>query len=801
MNHPRMNDGSAFVRGMSWLIVLCLLNAQMAQAVAQVNGMATAGQGPTTVAQTYRLLEPLKQALQDSLLDPDGVVLHHDFDAEALTRFVATKIHFQAYAGLLRGARGTLISRAGNALDQSVLLAGLLKDAGLEARVLRGRLAPEDASRLLAQMSGPAQWEGVLTDDGKQKVASWVQQRTGSRPDTAPSRQTPPEVAQSLAAAKAIAASVERIAGGRNGQIQARLIEESRDYFWVEHRLGPGDAWQAAHPAFADAPAPDVAADEVMSESVPDELTHRVRISVWMTSRFGDRESRTELMSPWERPAANAAYLPQTLSVLPYNGKSADSGQSLIEAASTAGLFVLTWNDGIAPGAKVFTLEGQSLPLDALNPAGDFMKQISDQGARAIGALGGLGLSSAQESAQTPVRSLEQLWIEYTIIAPDGSERSHRRYLLDRGADGGRLVMQRRVREDGWADQARAALLQARTLVVGTGPVHPDWLLQQTIDAAESGKATLVALERRAAQADKTSAARLLQGLDPLPDTRWLHYFRTTQTATGFNGHIVSYLHQPLVVSFNHGVRGTAQALSGYEQIDIVFNSRRVLERKGAEWTPRPDGAALAGVFETRQEQRVLELRGGETGGSAFAGLAGVSGFTRISGAAELGRVALPPGARRAAEAELEAGYALLVPDTAAPEHWWRVDPATGTVTGMAIGAGGYGGASAAEYIALVGFAIGTLLFLYGFYKCFQGPGGEVLFCCLVDSALTGILVAVVAAAAAALITSGIGAGAAAVGGSAAEAELVAAIVNAFIFDVSGAALSFTNLQLHVCGG
>src|SRR5690606_16264150 len=58
----------------------------------------------------------------------------------------------EQYPGLLRGPEGTLASRSGNALDQAVLLAKLLREAGHDARVARASLSDQQAHALLAQM-------------------------------------------------------------------------------------------------------------------------------------------------------------------------------------------------------------------------------------------------------------------------------------------------------------------------------------------------------------------------------------------------------------------------------------------------------------------------------------------------------------------------------------------------------------------------------------------------------------------------------------------------------------------------
>ena len=67
--------------------------------------------------------------------------------------FVRDSIVYQPYTGTLRGAAGTLRAGAGNSLDQSILLANLLKTAGLDARIARGTLTDADALRLLRNIS------------------------------------------------------------------------------------------------------------------------------------------------------------------------------------------------------------------------------------------------------------------------------------------------------------------------------------------------------------------------------------------------------------------------------------------------------------------------------------------------------------------------------------------------------------------------------------------------------------------------------------------------------------------------
>ena len=102
-----------------------------------------------------RQLGRVREAVDQTRFDPDELEFSLDFDGEALVDFANDKIAFHPYRALLRGVGGTLQTRAGNALDQSLLLAYLLKTAGLDARVVRGELTETQGRELLGRTARP----------------------------------------------------------------------------------------------------------------------------------------------------------------------------------------------------------------------------------------------------------------------------------------------------------------------------------------------------------------------------------------------------------------------------------------------------------------------------------------------------------------------------------------------------------------------------------------------------------------------------------------------------------------------
>lgn len=68
---------------------------------------------------------------------------------------VATRIRFEPYAGVLRGAEGTAIAGSGNSLDQSMLLARLLRRQGYSVRFVAGSLEEKNRRILLRGLFPP----------------------------------------------------------------------------------------------------------------------------------------------------------------------------------------------------------------------------------------------------------------------------------------------------------------------------------------------------------------------------------------------------------------------------------------------------------------------------------------------------------------------------------------------------------------------------------------------------------------------------------------------------------------------
>ncbi len=107
-------------------------------------------------------LETYLHSFPSSLTDVDA--LAGELAApEAAFEFVRDKIALEPYPGVMKGARGTLVTRGGNAVDRALLLAAILKRNHVSARIAHARLS-EDQGRQLLQwiQSAPAATERML---------------------------------------------------------------------------------------------------------------------------------------------------------------------------------------------------------------------------------------------------------------------------------------------------------------------------------------------------------------------------------------------------------------------------------------------------------------------------------------------------------------------------------------------------------------------------------------------------------------------------------------------------------------
>ena len=107
-----------------------------------------AEQATQRLQETVEILDEARAYLGRANYDSSSLLDFLEFDEQEIIEFINTTIAFRQYRGVLRGTRGTLLARSGNSLDQSLLLAYLLKDVGLEARIVKAKMPPVTAPQV-----------------------------------------------------------------------------------------------------------------------------------------------------------------------------------------------------------------------------------------------------------------------------------------------------------------------------------------------------------------------------------------------------------------------------------------------------------------------------------------------------------------------------------------------------------------------------------------------------------------------------------------------------------------------------
>lgn len=677
---------------------------------------------PPTYAQTQRRSGPAERASMDgsaavqqiergrshidrAQFDMEALLDELAYDAEEILRFVREEIAFEQYPGLLRGALGTLQSRAGNALDQAVLLATLLRDAGFDARIHRGRLSLEQADQVLAQMRPvppfpePADFaalEAALRGDDPPQAAPELPER-GDRGWQPPSEEAIDHAVETLRSA----IEAEGIQLG-DLDAAARLRREARDYFWLEMRRTASGGWTAVHPVFAkagDGPV-DLSTSEVFTDEIPAKLQHRLRFEAFIEQKVGDELAVHPIMETWERPVANLLGRTFIFTNVPWglDEETAREPWPWEDAFSETELFVPFFTAGLAPGARAFDLDGVPFSVDAMGMdtfgATALVREVASKFEHASGLLSGLR-SQDPELLPDDLMALTAQWVEYTLIAPGGEERRYRRTILDR------LGPAARARGDVnqlAPEDAYRSLLAFHTFRVAVGRTPPAFLLDQLL--AELGR--LIETDWGTATPDDADAPPVFASPEPF-------LFSVFDRSLPGQDQVL-YRSGPGVVAQQSGL-GPEGDLYFYG--DLVRSPWRAFSL-GAGSTPQPAPALVMrqGVWETATENYLLAARGHQDGERPTDPPVSGGPIT-LSAGDDVGGLAAPfsADARAVLARDLQHHAVVISGDPSLAElnplsAWWRIDPRSGETLG--IGLDGRGPVSV-EWV-LLGTLIGAVL-------------------------------------------------------------------------------------------
>lgn len=705
------------------------------------------------------LIDDLRATIDRTQFDLTELGFALGFDAEPIVAFVRDEIAFEQYPGVLRGAQGTLLGRAGNALDQALLLRVLLDDAGYETRLNQGILHPEDAALLLQGLGAsrpsvqpPGDLEamqaifnemGALSFEPPAEVEALIDASFAPPPlETLPLYQKVQQNRDSLTSAL-LAAGIDLEKSQLVPTHNELLLQEAQSYHWVEYRLGPTDSWQAGHPAFGSS-SPDLStlvADEIYNNDIPAALYHRLQFQALIEHQSGDERATVSLFEPMDVPVSTIVGQPLTYHNHPNGVTDLNELADLATVLQESELFLPIFNQEIVPGAHAFDVDGNLFDGEMgadnsleLAPLGQALGGAIDM----LGALG--GTSDGEED--TADSQLTAYQLKFTLITPNGDNEEFIRTIwsapqalpYDNSATSNVATAELAM---------RATLATQHTFMVAPGKINTAFILDQTL-ARVAGYAPLL---------------RHMLTQNVLPDQAEPLTERTVQTVeSAWLGHLSLYKAFDAIGETmpDHRLYRAAPTLVRYSQrlvdnriahaLDILNNRQRAFVIENGVPVAAPLTALQAGIWETFVESELLSGPDMVITASAATQLdhaATQNNFTILTAENRdtLQKSSLPATTQSFIAQDLDAGFVVAMPataltDSSVPAVWWRVDPQSGTTVGrLSNGFGGVMAQTMTEYAIKIGAHV--ILFTMAFAHCIgiiatttgKVGGGQILGC------------------------------------------------------------------------
>jgi hypothetical protein len=680
--------------------------------------------------------------------DIEGKATELGHDRDRIFAFLRDAIAAEPYSGELRGARGTLVAEAGNALDRTLLGQALLKASGIESRLVSGALSESEAQRLVARylaappVSGPlasatASNDGAALDGAAQALAAKVGIPASQLAELLRRAHSDDQAfwaevgTRRTAQYDDLAARLQQ-AGVTSAaaSMMPRLLQRFQDHWWLQVKE-PGGTWSEFDPGLADArPGTAYGTAPVVRAKVPPELRHRFEISLVYRTAAGGKPSAQELLKGG-MAAADALFEPLEFRIQPEKLAVDTNAVLQMTAAQKIDLLkqIKRFQGVLRAGSRltasrVFDLEGHTFDASGANP-------MASPGGLMGGMLGfgGEGGGGAFLDVQVILRT----------TGPGRTPMTQTRTIV-RAADA-------------------ASPSFAPPLVEWSILVQPQWV-SGTFVGAQLLKLVLALGEAATAARQPASAGRSVEPPPAIPQQLLqLAMLRQRATAGLLAGqsNLHALVDEPMVTIAAHqltAIQTQEGRIVGRRAIDIVANRVRFVGRDETALAHAFDVAVRQGVADSALEQAMLE--------HDYPQLATKSGTTIFQRAGADGRVpivvranditgltgaGMPASDLEWIRASEVPGTTLVVAATAdGSAAWWSIGPDGAAVFRVS---GGGGQAHAEHELDLMYVSLKIMFALLcvvevgeGLHK---GPSAELgwklLFCTVAAGASLGFVV------------------------------------------------------------
>lgn len=661
------------------LVLLCLsgaVNAEQEELGVQESGMDQLVKS-LTIAQP--VFVALRNKIDTSQFDRDHLLDALDYDEEQIVSFASDQITFEAYHGLLRGPDGTLSSRAGNALDQAVFLATMLQDAGFDARVAEGELPEADAARLLRSMMQKAvPVNPFIMDDEFTELVHDLNAAFANKANHQLATDAP-----AFERVRTVSKNIISLLNDSGVELGGELpswsdtVNDTRSYSWVQYRSSASDGWENAHPAFGSLPAPDVDPLRYFDEQVPEDRTHKLRITGFLTQELpGGVRQQKVVMPAWEQPTAlltgrtiRYQNFPDGLSRrwadVEKDADTQDLKRRTVSAVGESRFFFPMIEDQLAPGANAFDLNGNTISADV---AGSFMSGLFQEQAKNVGEA--ISALSGPAESRDNALSLVDYRLEFELIAPDGEATVFRRFL---------------ARSDMTEDALPLALSRELEITIETGRPSMAQILDVTLRRLLIAIEEIQMLYNNDGRNNRPAEAELETGI------RNRQYLASTLLLPAELESTLIYRPRAAVIASYRPVVTLREFPDAAEGMDILSDYNRVwVEDHASPVTLRlsPEKTIEVGVAQTMLEA-LAPYPGSTSDRNAFDQWDTSKSTSSIVIKPGASPDDLPPEAMapRSLWQDVEQGQVAIVQwdgvSDNQPSTWWRLLPGSGETLGM----------------------------------------------------------------------------------------------------------------------
>lgn len=557
-----------------------------------------------------KVWERVSQAAQAELAkpgaDPSDVAAKANelgADPQNVFNFMRDRIALEPYAGVLRGARGTLAAGAGNALDRALLAQELLKTGGIESRVVAGKLSDSQADALLARFLNGEKMPQVLRelagppDDSQLKAAAqdlsgktgiaesrataWLEQgrSQGERfwAKTDAQRATQFDYLSSQLKQSGSKAAID------GASLTAKLKARLRDHYWLQVKDASG-AWSAFDPSFADAKrGTTYGASAKPLQEIPAEEFHQLEFS--LVYRTGTEAApKDEVLIAGTFASADALFAPLEFQIQPVNVGADLQALSTMDAKQKIELLkkVNRFQGVLRSGPKV--TGGRKFDLDGntYDPGDNTLGQ-------AAGSFFGDSLGGGGDEAPPP--QFQELRVVMRLTGPGRTPMSQTRTLL---------------RAEDLLSQTFAPPIVDWDLFL-----QPQWISEEFVGAR--GLEELIATVDAGIKETSAGGSAGRVELPPSSPVLTMHLALLRQSATAGilakeNG-VRALIDEPMLTIFARGLTGIHPEegkILGGREIDIVENGVRFVAKDDQAQAAAFDAALRQSVADSTLEDRLL---------------------------------------------------------------------------------------------------------------------------------------------------------------------------------------------------